>query len=105
MRRHGAEMIRSALIQDYEWREMPEEWATGDKRRRVGAYWAILKRIELNKDFFDQVWEVQPRCMSLFGPEVEEVFMQLHRARRNIEVAAQMLAGVELRNTLDKLIQ
>ena len=91
--RHVFEMIRSPLIQEYEWREMPEGWAKdGDKRRRVGAYWAILHCITLNKDFFDEVWELQPRCMSLFGPEVEETFMQLHRARRNVEVAAQMLA-------------
>ena len=68
-------------------------WATGeDARRRVGAFWAILKRVEANKDYFEQVWELQPRCMTIFGDSVEATFMLLHQARRNVEVAAEMLA-------------
>ena len=31
------------------------------------------------------------RCTALFGPNVEEVFLLMHRARREIEVSAGML--------------
>jgi hypothetical protein len=54
-----------------------------------------MKRREFplrDKDFFERVWRLQPRCMAVFGPNVEATFIKLHQARRNIEVAAQMLA-------------
>jgi hypothetical protein len=85
--------IRSALAEGYEWAEMPQwDGDTEDKRNRRGPYFAIIKRINANSKFFEQVWTVQPKCMALFGRQVEHTFMKLHQARRNIEVAAQMLA-------------
>jgi hypothetical protein len=85
--------IRSALSQGYEWADMPQrEHESEEIRNRVGPYYASIKRINQNKDFFERVWRLQPRCMAVFGPNVEATFIKLHQARRNIEVAAQMLA-------------
>lgn len=85
--------IRSPLAQGYEWADMPERSGdTEDKRQRRGTYYATFKRIRDNKAFFERVWKLQPRCMALFGSQVEATFMKLHQARRHVEVAAQMLA-------------
>ena len=51
----------------------------------------ILKRIERNKDFFERAWKMQVQCTALFGPQVEETFLLIQRARRKVEVSAQML--------------
>jgi hypothetical protein len=61
-------------------------------RQRRGPFFASIKRINANKEFFERVWRAQPRCMALFGPKVEEMFLKLHQARRHIEVGGQMLA-------------
>lgn len=85
--------IRSAMSFGYEWADMPNrEGETEDKRNRRGSFYAIFKRIERNKDFFDKVWRLQPKCMAVFGRKIEGTFMKLHKVRRSIEVAAQMLA-------------
>jgi hypothetical protein len=34
---------------------------------------------------------MQVRCTALFGPQVEETFLLIQRARRKVEVSAQML--------------
>ena len=50
-----------------------------------------MKRVEAHKDFFDRAWKLQVRCAALFGPELEQTFLLLQKARRDIEVSAQML--------------
>lgn len=85
--------IRSPMAHGYEWADMPARPGdTDDRRNRRGSYFASLKRIEQNKEFFERVWHAQPRCMTVFGPMIESTFLKLHQARRHIEVAAQMLA-------------
>jgi hypothetical protein len=80
------------MAYSYEWADMPEQVGdTNDKRHSRGAYFAPLKRIQQNKEFFDQLWKVQPLAMAVFGPRVEDIFLKAHQARRDIEVAAQML--------------
>jgi hypothetical protein len=86
------EHIRGPLAYSYEWADMPKrDGETEDKRNSRGSYYAPLKRINQNKDFFDQLWKIQPLAMAVFGPRVEKIFLKVHEARRNIEVAAQML--------------
>jgi hypothetical protein len=75
-------------------KESEEEW---NKR---GRYFAVLKRIEERKDFFDRVWKLQPRFMAAFGPETEKIFEYLHTSVREIEVACRMLAKEEVGNKL-----
>lgn len=89
--------IRSPLSTSVEWADMPTRpgETAGDRSRR-GAFYAAFKRIEQNKEFFERVWKLQPRCMAVFGRGVEGAFMKLHKARRRIEVAAEMLADPTL---------
>ena len=65
---------------------MPQENANGR-----GHFYAIGQRIVRNKDFFERVWKLQPRFMAVFGRETADIFLQMHQARRWIEIAAEML--------------
>ena len=86
------EHIRSPFTSGGEWRDMPTAPDdTEDKRSRRGTFYAVFKRIEHNKDYFNELWQLQPKFMAVFGPETESIFLKAHKARRNIEVAAQML--------------
>jgi hypothetical protein len=84
--------IRSPMSFGYEWQDMPAKPGDSEQLRNARApFYAILKRIEASRDFFDRAWKLQVRCMALFGPEVEETFLLLQTARREIEVSAGML--------------
>ena len=86
------EHIRGPMAYGYEWTDMPQRPGdTEDKRSSRGAYYAPLKRINQNKEFFEGIWKIQPLVMALFGPHVENVFLKVHQVRRDIEIAAQML--------------
>jgi hypothetical protein len=86
------DVIRSPMSFGYEWEDMPRSDGESDQdRNNRGSFYAILRRIERNKDYFDRLWRLQPRFMAMFGPETEEIFLLLHQARRFIEVSAQML--------------
>lgn len=86
------EHIRGIMASSPEWKDMPQlEGDTEDKRSQRGAFYAVFKRMEANKDFFDALWELQPKFMAVFGSDTEKIFLKVHQARRNIEVAAQML--------------
>jgi len=83
--------IRSEMSFAYEWKDMPDGYGTEEQRNARGPFYAILKRIQANKDFFERAWKMQVRCSALFGPQVEETFLLIQRARRQIEVSAEML--------------
>jgi hypothetical protein len=83
--------IRSEMSFGHEWKDMPDSYGTAEQRNARGPFYAILKRIDTNKDFFERAWKMQVRCTALFGPQVEEIFLLMHRARREIEVLAGML--------------
>lgn len=84
--------IRSPMTFSYEWKDMPESLAQSEEQRSArGPFYAVLKRIEANTDFFERAWKLQVRCTALFGPEVEEIFLLVQRARREVEVSAEML--------------
>lgn len=86
------EYIRLPLVSDCEWKDMPGGLAeTENKRNRLGSYYAILKRIENKKEFFDRVVELQPKCMAVFDETVEDIFSELWEARARIFSAAEMM--------------
>ena len=90
------EHIRGRLKQPYEWQDMPEvDGEAETDRRRRGSLYAVWKRLERHKDFFEQVWELQPKFMAIFGRETEEIFLLVHTARRDIEVACDMMASMQ----------
>jgi hypothetical protein len=84
--------IRSALSYPQEWEEMAKWPGDTDQLRHArGPFYAVLKRINANKEFFDRAWEIQVQCSAIFGPQVEDIFLLLHKARREVEVSAEML--------------
>lgn len=83
--------IRAPLRNEYEWDDMASEPETVERRGLRGSHYAVLKRIDERKDFFERVWATQPSFMAVFGPETEEIFSKLHSARRWIEVSAGAL--------------
>jgi len=84
--------IRTEMTSGYELKQMPDEYGTTEEQRYARApFYAILKRIEANKEFFERAWKMQVRCTALFGPQVEEIFLLMQHARRAIEVSAEML--------------
>ena len=86
------ENIRAPITHEYEYEQMQGRSGESDDRRSSrGKYFAVLKRIEGNSEFFKAVWNIQPRMMALFGPETESIFLELHKARRQIEVSAGLL--------------
>src|SRR5262245_33241734 len=82
--------IRSPMSHGGEWSEMK---GVDDPKRRdaAGPFFAILRRIDINRDYFERVWKMQPRFMAVFGKDAADIFNKLHQARRSIEVSAGML--------------
>jgi hypothetical protein len=90
--KHVFEYVRGRLLRGYEYSDMPEiAGETERERSRRGNFFAVWRRLDRNKDFFDHVWELQPKFMAIFGRETEDIFLLLHTARRDIEVACEML--------------
>lgn len=100
------ENIRSPMSFDYEWKDMPEmPGENEDKRRSRGPFYAVLKRIEGHRDFFNRAWKLQIRCGALFGQKAEDALLLLQKARREVEVSAGMLmrnSVPEVRTESDK---
>jgi hypothetical protein len=88
--------VRSPLTLGYEYQDMPvKAGESDDKRTRRGSIYAVVKRIEHNKDFFDHVLGLQPKFMAIFGNETEQIFELLHTARHDIEVACQAILWMD----------
>jgi hypothetical protein len=85
--------IRSIMASDYEWSDMPQKDGESEADRRGrGTFYATAKRIQDHRDFFERVARLQPRFMAMFGAKTSDIFLLLHRSRREIEVATQMLS-------------
>lgn len=88
------ENIRSPAVFSYEWEGMPERAGDNDDMRgHRGGFYAVLKRVESHRDFFDRAWKLQIRCSALFGQRAEDALLLLQKARRQVEVSAGMLAN------------
>jgi hypothetical protein len=86
------ESIRAPMVNEFEWSTMPEfPGDTEAKRRLWGTFYAVLMRVKREKDFFDRALKVQIRCAALFGAETGAAVLLIQRARRDVEVAADML--------------
>jgi len=86
------EYIRGPFVRASEWKDLEDSELTKDEIRQRSSCYAILKRIEANKDFFEHLWTLQPKFMAIFGPDTESIFELIHTARRDIETACEMLA-------------
>lgn len=87
--RYVFEGIRSPGSSSSEWSDL--QVSDEKKKDAAGPFYAILKRIDHNKDYFSRVWRLQSRFMAAFGKDTAEHFMEFHRARRAVEVSAGML--------------
>ena len=83
------EHIRAPLSRGYEYLDMPA--LPANPRAGRASLFVVRRRIEQNKDFFDHVWELQPKFMAIFGRDTENIFLLVHKARRDIEVACEIL--------------
>jgi hypothetical protein len=84
--------IRAPMTVSYEWDDMPA-FASDDeqKRRQRGPHYAVLMRVKRSKEFFERAIKLQIKCAALFGAETGEAFLLIQRARREIEVSADIL--------------
>lgn len=84
--------IRSPFIWSHEWEDMPKHpGELEETQRRRGPLYAIGNRLHRHGEFFERVFKLQPRFMAIYGRDTEETFMILHKARREVEVAVDML--------------
>jgi hypothetical protein len=84
--------IRSPIAYEIEWKEMENKnGESSEERRQRGSYYAILRRLTQKFDFFDRIWRIQPKFMSVFGEETEIIFDQFHEARALVTTAARAL--------------
>jgi hypothetical protein len=93
--KHVFAAIRSRVYRNDEWAEMTTNDEFSDtvveERKRRGPYYAVLKRIEGEKDFFARLWTLHPKFMAIFGPSTGAIFDKIHEARRMIETACELL--------------
>jgi hypothetical protein len=86
------EHIRAPLVLSGEYADMPKWTGESDNHWQArGSLYAISRRVRHHKEFFDSIWKLQTRCMAVVGPHAEEVFIKIHEARRDIEVAVELL--------------
>lgn len=87
--------IRNPGSVDVEWADL-----NGDEgqRQRAGPFFATLKRLEKNSEYFERVWRLQPRFMAAFGKDTAAIFQKIHQARSSVQVSAGMLMRAAFRN-------
>ncbi len=84
--------IRSRVMYKGEGADVPEMVGESDEHKRQRqSFFAVLKRIESGNDYFVRIWALQPKFIAIFGEKTEEIFDQLHKARRDIESTASVM--------------
>jgi hypothetical protein len=53
--------------------------------------YAVLTRIRSHHDFFERIFEIEPKFMAIFGAETNEIFELLYDAKVRVETSAQAL--------------
>jgi hypothetical protein len=90
------EGIRSRILREDEYADIDEPLkgnAFPMMKHREGqrSPYAVLKRMDNNREFFDRVFDIEPKFMAIFGAETEEIFAELYDAKRMVETAAEAL--------------
>ncbi len=84
--------IRSPFATEAEWADMKrQEGEAEQKRLERGALYAVGKRFQNRREFFERGFRLEPRCMAVFGKEAGDIFALMHVARRDIEVSRDTL--------------
>jgi hypothetical protein len=90
------ESIRSRFTRKHEYADIDEP-SKGDTfvvithREGQRLRYAVLKRMDNNHEFFERVFDIEPRFMAIFGVETEEIFAELYDAKRTVGTAAGAL--------------
>jgi hypothetical protein len=84
--------IRNPQGYEIEWKDMPiVEGESEDDRGKRGVSYAILKRMNEQRAYFDSVIKLQPKFMAVFGDAAGDIFRELFEARDMVRFAAQEL--------------
>ena len=84
--------IRSRVMYKGEGDDVPDmAGESPEHKRQRGSFFAVLQRIEAANDYFKRIWALQPKFIALFGNKTEDIFDQLHKARREIEATASVM--------------
>jgi hypothetical protein len=71
---------------------VPEQAGESDEHKRQRqSFFAVLQRIEASSDYFTRVWALQPKFVAIFGERFEDIFDQLHKARRELQAVASTM--------------
>jgi hypothetical protein len=94
------ERIRLPVVGKHEYEEMgPGKVDVSAMARRMkGMAYAVLKRVETNKDFFEKVYTSEAKAVAIFGTRAERVFNFVHQARWEVELSATSLMQYYERN-------
>jgi hypothetical protein len=82
--------IRSRLVRNYEYDDLPPE-STPERRNQKGGPYVVLKRINSESEFFERAMKAEPKFVALFGTEGENIFELLFSILRNVQVTAEAL--------------
>jgi hypothetical protein len=86
------EIIRSPGTMGHEYEDMPRREHEDDAEwGRRGPFYATLKRIQNNAEFFEKLAKLRPRYMALFGANAADSFKLIREARAYVFVSAQHL--------------
>jgi hypothetical protein len=97
------ESIRRPIVSSHEYEDMPEIPEEADDARGArGEPFAVSRRLEKNKEFFDSISQLQPRVMALFGPEAEDTFEILVRATRTVALSAWLVWAIAATKEVDR---
>jgi hypothetical protein len=84
--------IRSPVLYKSEGDDVPDmAGESPEHKRQRGAFFGVLQRIEAANDYFKRILALQPKFIALFGDRTEEIFDQLHKARRDIAATASVM--------------
>ncbi len=90
------ESVRSRMVREDEYADIdgperngPEAYIT--HREGQKSPYAVLKRLDSQHDFFERVFDIEPKFMAIFGAKTNEIFELLYEAKSRVETAAQTL--------------
>ena len=88
------ESIRSRFMREDEYADEPSKgdaFVVITHREAQRSPYAVLKRMDNNHEFFERVFDIEPKFMAIFGAETVEIFAELYDAKRMVETAAEAL--------------
>jgi hypothetical protein len=83
--------IRVRLVRSFEYEDMPDKDLSEAEKQRRSSFYAVMKRIEHHKDFFERALVLLPRFLAVFGKQNEATYLKLLQARNEIYSSCEAL--------------